>query len=127
MKLAPGLPLASAVCICLTACRILYADAAPRLVLNLNSHWLFRCGDVPNGQSDSLDETGFQPVCLPHANAIVTHRNIDMRSFRNISWYRRHFSPSAEHRGRRFFLEFQGASAVTGAPIRRLPLISRTA
>lgn len=68
---------------------------------------------MPNGQSDSLDETGFQPVCLPHANAIVAHRDIDVRSFLNISWYRRHFSPPVEYRGRRFFLEFQGASPVT--------------
>ena len=44
---------------------------------------------------------------------IVTHRDIDMRSFWNISWYRRHFSPPVEYRGRRFFLEFQGASQVT--------------
>jgi beta-galactosidase len=102
--------LAAAVCICMTAGS---ADAAPRVVVNLNPHWLFKRGDVPNGQSDSLDETGFQPVCLPHANAIVTHRDIDMRSFWNVSWYRRHFSPPAEYRGRRFFLEFQGASPVT--------------
>ena len=67
----------------------------------------------PNGQSDTLNETGFQPVCLPHANAIVTHRDIDMRSFWNVSWYRRHFSPPVEYRGRRFFLEFQGATQVT--------------
>jgi beta-galactosidase len=109
--------LAAAVCVGMTAGS---ADGAgqtsfpaQRLIINLNSHWLFKPGDVPNGRSDTLNETGFQQVCLPHANAVVTHRDIDMRSFSNVSWYRRHFSPPAEYRGRRFILEFQGATQVT--------------
>jgi beta-galactosidase len=120
MKLTLSMPLTTAVCICMTAGRLFSADGArqtsvpvQRLIINLNSHWMFKSGDVQNGQSDTLDEKGFQPVCLPHANAIVTHRDIDMRSFWNISWYRRHFSPPAEYRGRRFFLEFQGATQDT--------------
>ena len=119
-KRSLSLPFATTVCFCLTAGGFFPADgarqalaSAQRLVINLNSHWLFKSGDVPNGQADTLNETGFQPVCLPHANAIVRHRDIDMRSFWNVSWYRRHFSPSAEYRGRRFFLEFQGATQVT--------------
>jgi beta-galactosidase len=36
-----------------------------------------------------------------------------MRSFWNVSWYRRHFSPPVEYQGRRFFLEFQGVTQVT--------------
>jgi beta-galactosidase len=117
MKRTLSMPFATAVCICMTAGS---ADGgrqtsapAQRLVVNINSHWLFKSGDVPNGRSDTLNETGFRQVCLPHANAIVTHRDIDMRSFWNVSWYRRHFSPPVEYRGRRFFLEFQGAAQVT--------------
>ncbi len=112
--------LAMSLCICLTSGRLFSADnsrqpsgPALRLVINLNSHWLFKSGDVKNGRSDSLNETGFKPVCLPHANAIVPHRDIDMQSFQGISWYRRHFSPSAEYRGSRFILEFQGAAQIT--------------
>ena len=114
------MPLAAAVFTCLTAGRLFSADTArqtavpvQRLTINLNSHWLFKPGDVQNGRSDTLNETGFQPVCLPHANAVMPHRDIDMRLFRSVSWYRRHFSPPVEYRGRRFFLEFQGASQVT--------------
>jgi beta-galactosidase len=120
MKRVLSLPLALAACFCLTAGGLFSAAGArqasapaPRLVINLNSHWLFKSGDVPNGQSDTLNDSSFQPVCLPHANAIVRHRDIDMRSFWNVSWYRRHFSPPVEYQGRRFFLEFQGATQVT--------------
>jgi beta-galactosidase len=120
-----GLSLAAAACICMTAGSAAGARQpsvpAQRLIINLNSHWLFKSGDVRNGQSNTLDETGFRPVCLPHANAIVTHRDIDMRTFQKISWYRRHFSPPAEYRGRRFFLEFQGASAVTEVFVNGVP------
>jgi beta-galactosidase len=112
--------LATMALICMTAGGLFAADVArqasapaQRLVININAHWLFKSGDVPNGGSDTLDESSFQPVCLPHANAIVRHRDIDMRSFWNISWYRRHFSAPEEYRGRRFFLEFQGATQVT--------------
>ena len=93
-----------------------------RTVINLNTHWLFKSGDIPNGQSDSLNEAGFEPVCLPHANAITPHRDIDMSSFRTISWYRRHFNPSPRFRGKRFLVEFQGVSQiadvfVNGSPV----------
>jgi beta-galactosidase len=112
--------LTAAICIVMTAGPLYPTGPAPqtippaqRLVINLNSHWLFKSGDIPNGWSDTLNETGFQPVCLPHTTTIVSHRDIDMRSFWKISWYRRHFTPSAKYQGNRFYLEFQGASQVT--------------
>jgi beta-galactosidase len=121
--------LTTAACVFMTAVGLFSAPGArqasapvQRLVINLNSHWLFKSGDVQNGRSDTLNETGFQPVCLPHANAIVTHRDIDMRSFWNVSWYRRHFSPPVEYQGRRFFLEFQGSSQVTEVFVNGTPV-----
>ena len=54
MKRPLSLPLATAVCIWLTAGGLFSADGArqasapaQRLVINLNSHWLFKSGDVP--------------------------------------------------------------------------------
>jgi len=84
-----------------------------RLEINLNSHWLFKNEELPDGSSDTLNEEGFLPVCLPHSNTIVPHREIDMRSFRNVSWYRRHFIPSIKYHDKRFLLKFQGASQIT--------------
>jgi beta-galactosidase len=112
--------LASAICLWITAEGVFPSYGAgqtvapaPRLVINLNSHWLFKSGDMPGGAADTVNETAFQPVCLPHANAIVRHRDIDPKSYQNVSWYRRHFSPPTEYKGRRFFLEFQGAAQIT--------------
>ena len=83
-----------------------------RTTININSNWLFAGGDIPNGQSDTLNESMFEPVCLPHANRMTPHVDIDVRSFQNISWYRRHFSLPASLHGKRFFIEFQGVSQV---------------
>ena len=33
-----------------------------RMIINLNSRWLFKSGDTPSGQSIALNETPFQPV-----------------------------------------------------------------
>ncbi len=84
-----------------------------RHVINFNTNWLFKSGNIPNGTFDTLNESGFDSVCLPHSNAIVPHRDIKMESFRKISWYRRHFTPSSALKGNRFTLSFQGASQVT--------------
>ena len=91
----------------------LSVPSTKRISISLNSHWLFKSGDVPDGESDTLNEDGFIPVCLPHANAIVPHRNVDMQLFRKVSWYRRHFTPAPEYRNMRFIILFQGASQVT--------------
>jgi len=103
-------------CIMMLTCRLFSADTMHtpvRLAINLNSNWLFQSGDVPNGQSDTLCEKAFEQVCLPHSNAIVSHRDIDMELFRKVSWYRRHFTPALPYNGKRVFLEFQGAAQVT--------------
>lgn len=84
-----------------------------RQILNLNSHWLFKMEDLPDGKSDSLNDKGFAQVCLPHAFTIVPHRDVDTKSFSKVAWYRRHFTPSPEYKNQRFILKFQGASQIT--------------
>lgn len=112
--------LISLICISVPAFSALKKDSgtqqltsSSRLIINCNSHWLFKAGEILNGASDTVDESGFAKVCLPHPNVIVPHRDIDMNTFRNICWYRRHFKPAAALKGKQFTLAFQGASQVT--------------
>jgi beta-galactosidase len=86
------------------------AATSNRTVLNLNPGWLFLRGDLPDGQESSRDESAFKPVSVPHTVAIVKHRNTDTSAWAGISWYRRHFTPPAEYRGRSFAIEFQAVS-----------------
>ena len=62
-------------------------------------------------------ETGFQAVCLPHANTLLTrHKGPDFQeqieSYRFVSWYRRHFSLDKSFKNQRIFVEFEGVATV---------------
>ena len=43
------------------------AQAVERKKYNFNSDWLVTVGDVKNGESVSLDDSGWKRVTLPHA------------------------------------------------------------
>ncbi|MBN2035835.1 MAG: DUF4982 domain-containing protein [Chitinispirillaceae bacterium] len=93
------------------------AHAAPyvpqnsnRVEIELDTGWLYNPSDVSNGQSTSLNESGWTRVCVPHANVITKHAFQSESAFRFISWYRKHFTPPASQNGRRFYLEFEGVS-----------------
>ena len=88
------------------------ATGSNRNVINFNQGWLFTPADIADAQSVDLQETIFQLVCLPHANKTVTHLNVDTASFAQVTWYRKHFIPPVEYKGRRFLVEFQGVSKV---------------
>jgi beta-galactosidase len=81
-----------------------------RVEINFNSGWLYSSADVASGQSTALNDSSFEAVCLPHTNKIVKHADFDTASFAFVSWYRRHFKPPQEYKGRRFVIEFQGVS-----------------
>jgi beta-galactosidase len=88
------------------------AKGSNRVVISFNAGWLFLPVDIANGQSVALNESSFETVCVPHTNKTVKHADFDTSSFAFVSWYRRHFVPPAEYRGRRFLVEFQGVSKV---------------
>lgn len=81
-----------------------------RIETQLDTGWLYNADNVSNGQSGSLNESGWMRVCVPHANVITKHGYFSEQEFRFISWYRRHITPSEELAGRRFLLEFEAVS-----------------
>lgn len=80
--------------------------------MDFSTDWLFLPEDQPE-----LDDNKFEPVSLPHANKILTkHKGNDfmeqIRSYRFVSWYRKHFTPDEESRDKTFTLTFHGAATV---------------
>src|SRR5271157_309069 len=92
-----------------SAFAVLYSPAqSNRVELNFNTNWLYASSDVPSGQSETLDESAFSKVCLPHANKVITHHLlVDPSDFEFVSWYRRHFYVPAAYTGRRVLVEFR--------------------
>ena len=100
----------------------------------LNFGWKFHSGDVGNGSSPSLDDSGWRDVDLPHdfqieqpwvapdanerANTSDEGANIrsrlSSRGFKEmgIGWYRYHLTPSDSLSGRRLLLDFEGIMLV---------------
>jgi len=111
------------------------AESVPRLRENFNKGWLFErqskgSGELgsfdretaaaariehrfQNASEVSYDDSAWQRITLPHTwNA---HDVMDEWPgyWRGIGWYRKHFQLDSAWRGKRVFLEFEGANLVS--------------
>ena len=78
----------------------------------LNAGWRFHRGGVANGQSDTIDVSDWAPVTLPHSfNGGDGDRGGGY--YRGPGWYRRTLPISALPKGKRAYLEFDGAALRT--------------
>ena len=88
-----------------------------RRKINFNTRWLYLAEARKECEQIQAAETGFQAVCLPHANTLLTrHKGPDFQeqieSYRFVSWYRRHFSLDKSFKNQRIFVEFEGVATV---------------
>lgn len=117
-------PLIVALALCATAW------AQPRTESSLSSGWLFHAGDMADGASPALDDSGWRRVDLPHDFQIEQpwvapdpserpddtdvaaniRSRLSGRGFKEMgrAWYRYHLTPADSLRGRRILLDFGG-------------------
>lgn len=89
------------------------AQNSNRTIIKLDTGWLFTNADNSSfSGATGFNDANWRKVCVPHANVITKHAYMDTASYRIISWYRRHFTPSASDSNRRFRLEFQGVAVI---------------
>jgi beta-galactosidase len=79
-----------------------------RLVLPINQHWRFSPHAVDGFQSREFDDSGFEPVTVPHSNRQLPWHSFDEKSYQFISSYRRRFRLPPEARGKHVFVDFEG-------------------
>ena len=80
---------------------------------NFNFDWKFYKGDIANGQSPGLDDSGWRKLDLPHDWSI---EGIFDKSYASstgylpggIGWYRKSFSIPADEKNRKVFISFDG-------------------
>ena len=76
-------------------------DAAPNLRLfDLNHNWTF-------SRSQSMDNA--ERVTLPHSNVLLPWHSFDDRAYEFVSYYQRQFRAPEAWRGKRVFIDFDGA------------------
>ena len=93
----------------------------PRTVILLDEQWLFYRNDIPNGETVSLQDSGWQRIDVPHDwsiedlpgmaspfdSAVVdgVHNGFTRGG---TGWYRKHFQIGKENAGQRIFIRFDG-------------------
>src|SRR6478736_1948709 len=86
------------------------ANAAQgRLVLPLNRNWRYSRTVVAGAHARDFDDSGYERVVIPHTNVRLPWHSFDEKSYEFVSSYRRRFKLPAEARGKRVFVDFEGA------------------
>ncbi|MFH6991739.1 beta-galactosidase GalB [Flavobacterium sp. FlaQc-48] len=119
----------------LVLCSVLnsFAQTNPRRVELLDENWKFMQKEIANGKSIDCNDTDWEVVKVPHDWAIrgPFDMNIDKQFIQikqdreakpdlhtgrtgalpayGVGWYRRQISVSAQDKGKRIFIEFDGA------------------
>jgi beta-galactosidase len=88
----------------------LTTNGQPRENQSLNSDWRFALGDIRGAANNGFDDSGWQPVSLPH-NWGWEEAQQGQPIVRGPGWYRRQLNVSPQP-GKRFFLRFEAASLV---------------
>ncbi len=104
---------------------LLCALAAPalcgdRLTLNFDPDWKFLKADPADATNVSLDASGWASVALPHTyNDTDTFENFSLPGHRGEqnqwggrTWYRKTFALPEDDKGKKVFIEFQGARQI---------------
>ena len=75
----------------------------------MNRGWLFHPAVTAGDTAIEFDDKEFTPVVLPHTNKMLPWHNFDDAEYEFVSTYRRHFRLPAGMKGKRVFVDFEGA------------------
>jgi beta-galactosidase len=83
--------------------------AQGRTILPINRGWRFSPSKIAGAEAVKFDDTKFERVVIPHTNVKLPWHNFDDRTYEFISTYRRRFKYPAAAKGKRVFVDFEGA------------------
>ena len=91
----------------------IYSPPARRAqTYNFDPGWKLYVGDPTNAQLPGFDDSGWEPVTLPHAwNEDSAFKVFIANMPTGIAWYRKHFVLPPDSAGKKVFLEFEGHPA----------------
>ncbi len=117
-----------------TSCTVAAATAVPafaleeasrattRTILPINRNWRFKPSPVAGAEAIGFDDSGFVPVVIPHANKVFPWHSFDDSDYEFVSTYRRRFRYPAQAKGKRVFVDFEGAMTASTVWINGHPL-----
>ena len=93
-----------------------------RLVFPINRNWRYNRSFVEGAQEREFDDSAFERVVIPHANVRLPWHSFDDKEYEFVSIYRRRFRLPEEARGKRVFVDFEGAMTASTVWINGLRL-----
>ena len=88
---------------------------AGRSVLAMNRGWRYHPGKVDGAAAPGFDDSGFSRVVIPHSNVRLPWHSFDDKEYEFVSTYRRRFRLPQSARGKRVFVDFEGAMTASTA------------
>ena len=82
---------------------------SPRVVLPINRNWRYKPSRVAGAEAVSFDDSKFERIVIPHTNVKMPWHNFDDKMYEFVSTYRRRFKTPAAAKGKRVFIDFEGA------------------
>ncbi|MGB9031083.1 MAG: glycoside hydrolase family 2 TIM barrel-domain containing protein, partial [Acidobacteriaceae bacterium] len=86
-----------------------------RSVLAMNRGWRYHPGKVDGAAAPGFDDSGFSRVVIPHSNVRLPWHSFDDKEYEFVSTYRRRFRLPQSARGKRVFVDFEGAMTASTA------------
>jgi beta-galactosidase len=83
--------------------------SAGRLILPMNRNWRFSRSVAEGSHARDFDDSGYERVVIPHTNVRLPWHSFDEKTYEFVSSYRRRFKLPAEAKGKRVFVDFEGA------------------
>ena len=80
-----------------------------RVVLPINRNWRYHPSKVSGAEAPAFDDAKFERIVIPHTNIKMPWHNFDDKIYEFVSTYRRKFKYPAAAKGKRVFVDFEGA------------------
>jgi beta-galactosidase len=80
-----------------------------RQILPINRGWRYSPAFTEAATARDFDDSSFERVTIPHTNIALPWHSFDEKSYEFVSVYRRKFKLPANARGKRVFVDFEGA------------------
>ena len=109
-------------CFCLVLCAVsAFASYQPRFstagfyqlpetgrsAYSMNPAWRFLRGKMPGAQSVDFEDKDWKLVSLPHGLELLPYEASGCINYQGEAWYRKHFTPQEEWKGKQLFLHFE--------------------
>lgn len=87
-----------------------------RTVHSMNPAWRFYKGSAKGAESVTFDDSRWEVVSLPHGLEYLPTEASGCINYQGEAWYRKHFTPNEQLKGRKLFLHFEAIMGKSGSP-----------